>query len=103
MKKTGAVVLLALLLSFGGGAVFAAAQTATQTFTIIVNAALAFSTGGTLPAANAGQPYSATIVITGGTAPYTAAITSGTLPTGLTLNQPVGNSASFTITGTPTT
>ena len=45
-----------------------------------------------------GQAYSATISATGGTAPYTFAVTSGTLPDGLTLDSNNGE-----ISGTPTT
>ena len=49
-----------------------------------------------LPSALLNQPYSASIAETGGTAPITWSITSGTLPSGLSLN-----SSSGTITGTP--
>lgn len=41
--------------------------------------------------------YSQTIVASGGTAPYTYAVTSGALPTGLILNAATG-----VISGTPT-
>ena len=44
-----------------------------------------------------GSSYSQTIVASGGTAPYTFSISSGSLPTGLTI------SSSGTISGTPTT
>ena len=44
-----------------------------------------------------GTPYSGTIGVSGGTAPYTCVITAGTLPAGLTLG------AGCVITGTPTT
>jgi len=50
----------------------------------------------TLPAAIAGSPYSQLITATGGTAPYTFAVTTGALPAGLSLN-----SASGLISGTP--
>lgn len=46
----------------------------------------------------AGVPYSSSLVATGGVPPYTFSITSGSLPTGLTLNTSTG-----AITGTPTT
>ena len=49
------------------------------------------------PPATAGQPYSGTIGVSGGTAPYNCSITSGSLPLGLTLGS------GCTITGTPTT
>jgi hypothetical protein len=44
-----------------------------------------------------GSPYSSSVVATGGVAPYTYSIVSGTLPPGLTLNPSTG-----AITGTPT-
>ncbi len=51
----------------------------------------------TLAAATAGTVYSATLVVAGGASPYTWTVTSGTLPTGLTLNSATG-----AISGTPT-
>ncbi len=50
-----------------------------------------------VPAATATSPYSQTISASGGTAPYTFAIVSGSLPTGLTLNSATG-----VLSGTPT-
>jgi hypothetical protein len=44
----------------------------------------------TLPPGIVGVPYSQTITATGGTAPYTYAVSNGTLPTGLTLNPATG-------------
>ena len=52
----------------------------------------------TLPATLLGHSYSQTVSATGGTAPYTFAISAGALPPGLTLNP-----ASGVISGTPTT
>lgn len=52
----------------------------------------------TLPNGTVGTPYNQIITATGGTAPYTFAISSGALPTGLTLNPTTG-----AITGSPTT
>jgi large repetitive protein len=49
------------------------------------------------PNATVDVPYSGTIVVTGGKAPYACTITAGTLPPNLTM------SASCVITGTPTT
>lgn len=49
-----------------------------------------------LPNAAAGQAYSSTIGATGGTAPYSYAVTGGTLPSGITLS-PTG-----VLAGTPT-
>ncbi len=51
----------------------------------------------TLPVANLGAPYSATVSASGGVPPYTFAVTSGALPTGLTLNPATG-----LLSGTPT-
>jgi hypothetical protein len=48
--------------------------------------------------ATAGIAYSATMKVTGGTAPFTFSLTSGALPAGLTLNTSTG-----VISGTPTT
>ncbi len=50
----------------------------------------------TLPPGAIGVPYSQSITATGGTAPYTFAVTSGTLPAGLSLNPATG-----LISGTP--
>src|SRR5206468_3328437 len=49
-----------------------------------------------LATAQVGMSYSDTIAATGGTAPYTYAVSSGTLPAGLTL------AADGTLSGTPT-
>lgn len=51
----------------------------------------------TLPNGTAGVPYSQTLTATGGTAPYSFFISSGVLPTGLTLDSQTGK-----ISGTPT-
>jgi hypothetical protein len=48
--------------------------------------------------ATVGTGYSATMTVTGGTAPFTFSLTSGALPAGLTLNTTTG-----VISGTPTT
>jgi plastocyanin len=55
-----------------------------------------FVTTKSLPAGSTGTPYSATLKVAGGTAPYFWSLKSGSLPTGLTL------SSSGTISGTPT-
>ena len=55
----------------------------------------ACGTGGT---ATVGQPYTDTLTVTNGTAPYTFSIISGSLPPGLTLNSSTGK-----ISGSPTT
>ena len=82
-------------------------STATKTVTIAVELPLTFTITNTQCAGSGtstqiacgsnGQPYSATIPVTGGVAPLKFALApgSGSLPAGLTLNQ------SGTITGTP--
>jgi uncharacterized protein YdaL len=50
-----------------------------------------------LPAANAGQAYNATLTAADGTAPYSWSVSLGSLPGGLSLNAATGS-----ITGTPT-
>lgn len=71
------------------------AVTATQSFTVLIVPTLAITTT-SLPAANIGVSYSSTIVATGGVSPYTFAVTTGSLPAGLTL------SSTGTLSGTPT-
>lgn len=79
----------------------AAGATATLNLTLKINAA---STGGTLtiatstlPSGTVQIPYAASITITGGTAPYTCTVDSGSLPAGLTLGS------NCAVTGVPTT
>jgi hypothetical protein len=50
----------------------------------------------TLPAGTTGSPYSQAVLASGGAPPYTYAVTSGALPTGLVLNSVTG-----AITGLP--
>ncbi|HVN04527.1 MAG TPA: putative Ig domain-containing protein [Bryobacteraceae bacterium] len=69
--------------------------TATQEFTIVIGG-LVITTTGSLPTAAVGTDYSQAIVAAG-TPPYTWAITSGTLPGGLSLNSTNG-----IVSGTPT-
>jgi hypothetical protein len=69
---------------------------ATLTLTV-VDAATITITPASLPNGTVGTAYSATLVATGGTAPYTWSLTSGTLPAGLSLNTSTG-----AISGTPT-
>ncbi|OWK47361.1 beta strand repeat-containing protein [Fimbriiglobus ruber] len=73
----------------GGG------TTAAQTLTVGPAVAIDQTT---LPAPTKGQTYSQTLTAQNGTAPYTFAVTSGTLPAGLTLDPTTG-----VISGTPTT
>ena len=65
-------------------------------FTITISCPV-ITVGGTPPAGTVGTPYSAALSASGGTAPYTFALSSGSLPPGLTL------SSTGTISGTPTT
>jgi len=66
------------------------------TISSVAPATLSITTS-SLPNDQVGANYSATLVATGGTTPYTWSLTSGTLPTGLTLNASAG-----TIIGIPT-
>ena len=61
---------------------------------IAINAAPSISCPAS--AGTAGQPYSSSAAVTGGAPPYSFYISSGSLPTGLTLNSTTG-----AITGTP--
>ena len=69
------------------------AVTQSASFTIRINAAI-LSIVTSPPAASLGQSYTQTLV-SGGTPPYTASVTSGALPAGLTL------SSSGVLSGTP--
>ncbi len=70
-------------------------NTASASCSIVVSSlALGCPTG----TAQVGVAYSSALVASGGVAPYTFSITSGSLPPGLTLNTSTG-----AITGTPTT
>jgi hypothetical protein len=85
----------------GASSFIAQAQDATGTkasapFSILINPQIPLSlTITNLPGGTVGVPYTGTIGATGGTPPYTCAITAGTLPAGLTLNGCV-------VSGTPT-
>ncbi|WP_198665920.1 MULTISPECIES: putative Ig domain-containing protein [unclassified Sphingomonas] len=73
-----------------------ATQSAAQAYTIAVAGAAIAIAPTTLPSATPGLAYSQTLAATGGTAPYTYAITTGSLPAGLTL------ASNGTLAGTPT-
>ncbi len=62
---------------------------ATQTYTVTVNAAPSITTT-TLPGATQTGAYSQTVAGTGGTTPYAWSVTTGILPSGLTLNASTG-------------
>ncbi len=72
----------------------------TATLNISLNAVFAFDTT-SLPAGTVNSLYNGIITVTGATAPFTWALTAGSLPPGLTLSN--STTASITITGTPTT
>ena len=65
-------------------------MTAPATVSAAFTAVPAVLTSGTLPDATEGQPYSQALQATGGTAPYTWAVVSGSLPAGLTLDPATG-------------
>jgi len=71
----------------------------TATLTITVDAVFGFTTT-SLPAATLNLPYSGVITATGSTGPFTWAVTTGTLPAGLTLSN--SDTASILVSGTPT-
>jgi hypothetical protein len=86
-RLTSGVALLSILFMFlsgcGGGGTSLSSPVSITTIS--------------LPTGQVGTAYSATLTATGGTAPYTWSLASGTLPAGLSLNASTG-----TITGTPT-
>ncbi len=70
--------------------------TASAQGSIVIAAAASLTIApATLPDAQINSPYSQTFTATGGTAPYTFSVSSGTLPSGLTLTGAV-------LSGTPT-
>ena len=70
--------------------------TRSATFSLGIEATTLQVTTATVPGALAGEPYSATLAASGGVAPYTWSLASGSLPAGLTLDPSTG-----TIAGTP--
>jgi hypothetical protein len=74
------------------------ADTATQTLSLTIDGPAPVSVTTTdLPAATQGVAYSQILTASGGTQPYTWAVTSGTLPGGMTLDPSTG-----VLSGTPT-
>jgi serine protease len=71
-------------------------QSDTQELTIAVSPPPIVETA-SLPAANVGVPYGATLLASGGTTPYSWSLSAGSLPPGLALAAATG-----AITGTPT-
>ncbi len=73
-------------------------NTATKTYSgFTVSAPTISLSPSTLPAATQNSSYSQSVTASGGTAPYTYLVTSGSLPTGLSLNSNSG-----AMSGTPT-
>jgi Putative Ig domain len=85
------LVLLVLALAFGTGC--SGSSSAKNTNPPVP---VQFS-GSTLPSTAVGSAYSATLKVTGGTAPYGFTVLSGALPSGLSLSSTTG-----AISGTPT-
>ena len=71
-------------------------DTGSRAYSVVVTGSLVLSPS-TLPAGTTGTAYNQTIAASGGIGPYTYAVTSGTLPTGLILDTNSG-----VISGTPT-
>ena len=70
-------------------------NTGTQNYTVTINAAPLVINPSSLPAGTQGAPYNQTVSASGGTAPYSYTVLSGSLPPGLSLGSGGG------ITGTP--
>ncbi|WP_159845760.1 putative Ig domain-containing protein [Brevundimonas sp. G8] len=78
--------------SSGGSGPYSGAQS----YTLTVSAPTLVLSSATLPNATAGATYSATISASGGTSPYSYAVTAGALPAGVSL------ASDGTLSGTPT-
>ena len=82
--------------------------TGTRNFGLSVAAATVTVSPGTVPGATVGTAYTQSLAASGGTAPYTYAVTAGALPVGMTLSSAgalsgtptAGGNFSFTITST---
>ncbi len=88
-----AVVLMGVLVWNGCGG----APSNTNNGTPTTNAGANLTISSTVPAGAEGSSYSATLTVTGGTAPYSFATVAGQLPPGVSLGESTG-----TISGTPT-
>ncbi|MEG0182733.1 MAG: putative Ig domain-containing protein [Stenotrophomonas sp.] len=71
--------------------------TGTRAYTFVVAAPVITLTPATLPAASGGMAYSQTLSASGGNGGYTFSLTTGTLPSGISL------SSAGAVSGTPTT
>lgn len=76
----------------------AAANTGTRAYAVNIGLAPLTINPPSLPSGTQSTPYNQTIVASGGVAPYSYAMTAGTLPPGLSLNPGTG-----VLSGTPTT
>ena len=82
--------------SFTIQATDAGANTGSRAYNVTISAAPLTINPASLPAGHAGTAYNQTVIASGGTGPYSYAVLSGSLPTGLSLNPGTG-----AITGTP--
>jgi hypothetical protein len=78
-----------------------------RAYTLTINAPTITLSPTTLPGGTVGVAYSQTLMASGGTAPYSYAISAGALPAGLTLSSagvisgtPTGGTSTFTVTAT---
>ena len=86
------LMVLALAFSTGCGGTLPSSGAKNTNNTVPVQFA-----GSTLPSTAVGSAYSATLKVTGGAAPYSFTVVSGTLTSGLSLSSTTG-----VISGTPT-
>ena len=86
MRKIGLFIILVAAIAAAGQN---QNQTATKALTLNVVSPVAISNT-SLPAAIVGKPYTATLLASGGTPPYTWAVTAGTVPPGLSLTPSTG-------------
>jgi hypothetical protein len=93
MRRFGIIALLSIFLALP-----LAAQTAT--YSITINPGITFNpAGGPLAQGVINTSYSASVTLAGGITPYAAAITSGSLPAGITMAL---SGSTITFSGTPT-
>jgi uncharacterized protein YhjY with autotransporter beta-barrel domain len=84
--------------TFTVGVIDSNSDTGSRSYTVFIGTNSLTLSPSTLPNGTQTTPYSQTVTATGGTGPYTYAVTAGSLPAGLTLNTSTG-----VISGTPTT
>jgi hypothetical protein len=83
--------------NFTIGVVDQSKETDSVAYTIAIVAPLSITTATTLPGGVVGAAYTQTFAATGGSSPYQWSVSTGTVPTGLTLNASTGS-----LVGTPT-